>query len=183
MDRIFWLDLEMTGLDPEQAGIIEFAGIVTDLELKPLGRYHSVVFQPQEELDKMDSWNVKTHTATGLIHQIPGGKPLVEVEREAMAFLKPFFGRSRPILAGNSIHQDRRFIDRYMLDLSKYLHYRMIDVSSFKEVFRSLYKVTVKKRNVHRAFDDIMASIEELQGYLQFINVPGPVELIQDGSK
>ena len=172
MDKIFWVDLEMTGLDPKTTVIIEFAGIITDMNLKKIDTYHAVVFQPPEELAKMDSWNVSTHGQSGLLEKIPNGKPLTTVEREVIRFLKPHFSEEKPVLAGNSIHQDRKYIDRYMKKLSQFLHYRMIDVSSFKQVFNHLYHITYPKQNSHKALEDIEASIAELSFYLSFVKVP-----------
>lgn len=178
MKYLFWADLEMTGLDPESCVIIEFAGIITDLELKTLDTYHAVVHQPQHFLDAMDEWNTRMHGASGLTKQVPNGRPLNQVEEEVLAFLAPYFNETeRPILAGNSIHQDRRFIDKYMPKLGAFLNYRMVDVSSFKLLFKYMRGVSVKKRNAHRALDDIQASIEELASYLQFIQVDKPIEI------
>lgn len=173
MKKILWVDLEMTGLDPEESVIIEFAGIVTNLQLDPLGKYHKVIYQPPHLLKGMNDWVQKTHSASGLLDMIPDGLPVDKVEAEILSFLKPQFGEERPILAGNSIHQDRKFIDKYMTLLGNYLHYRMIDVSSFKQVFRHMYGVSLEKNTPHRAYDDILASISELKHYLQYIHVPG----------
>lgn len=173
MDKVFWVDLEMTGLDPATSVIIEFAGIVTDLNLNKIDTYHAVVYQPAEELAKMDAWNVDTHTKSGLLTEIPAGKPLARVDREVVEFLRPHFPESKPVLAGNSIHQDRKYIDRYMENLAGMLHYRMIDVSSFKQIFKHLYHITFPKQNSHKALEDIEASIAELAYYLAFIKVPG----------
>lgn len=175
MKRILWVDLEMTGLDPETCVIIEFAGIVTDLEFRPIETYHSVVFQPQEELAKMDAWNQATHHRTGLAQRVPSGKPLADVERKVIAFAKTHFGDEKPVLAGNSIHQDRRFIDRYMPEFSRLLHYRMIDVSGFKLLFQHRFNLSFTKRETHRALDDILESIEELKYYVTFIQ-PGDIQ-------
>jgi len=172
MERILWVDLEMTGLDPETAVIIEFAAIITDNRLEALDAYRAVVRQPESELAKMNEWNVKTHGESGLTALVPMGKPLATVENEAVAFVKRWFGEAQPILAGNSIHQDRKFIDKYMASLSAMLHYRMLDVSAFKLVFRHLYGVEFEKANAHRAHDDILASIAELKHYMAFIHVP-----------
>ncbi len=172
MEKIFWVDLEMTGLDPERSVILEFAAIVTDLKLEPMAQYHAVVRQPQSELDKMNDWNRQTHSQSGLLDRVPDGKPLAEVERETIAFVRRWFGDEQPVMAGNSIHQDRKFIDRQMKSLAKILHYRMLDVSSFKQVFREMYGVHYQKNGTHRAFDDITASIEELKHYLTFIYAP-----------
>ena len=172
MKKIFWVDMEMTGLDPDYAVILEFAGVVTDLGLEPLDRFQAVIYQPPEELEKMNEWNWETHTSSGLLTLVAKGKPLGQVERDVLAFLKPHFVEERPILAGNSIHQDRKFIDKYMKELSCFLHYRMIDVSSFKQVFKYIYDVNFSKNNTHRAFEDITASIEELKHYLSYFNLP-----------
>ena len=172
MEKIFWVDLEMTGLDINESVILEIAGIITDLELSELDRYHAIVYQPTEALNKMDAWNRETHSASGLLAQVPHGKPLARVEEETLAFLASHFEKGGPILAGNSIHQDRRFIERYMPDLADFLHYRMIDVSSFKQIFKYMYAKNYKKNSEHRAFDDIIASIDELKYYLSFLNIP-----------
>ena len=172
MEKIFWVDMEMTGLNPLEAVILEFAGIVTDLDLTVLDSFHEVVYQDRRELVKMNEWNRTTHAESGLLDAVPNGKPIEEVDERILAFLQPHFPDEEPILAGNSIHQDRKFIDRYMPRLSAFLHYRMIDVSSFKMVFKHMYGLTYKKDTPHRAFDDILASIEELSYYRQFIKVP-----------
>jgi len=172
MEKILWVDLEMTGLDTEQCVIIEFAGIITDLKLEPLDQYHQVIYQPEDRMALMNDWVRTTHTASGLLDLVPNGKPLDVVEAEVLAFLKPHFGDESPVLAGNSIHQDRKFIDKYMVQLGEYLHYRMIDVSSFKQVFRHMFGVNLQKESPHRAHDDIMASISELKQYLGYIKVP-----------
>lgn len=164
-----WVDLEMTGLDPIENKIIEFAAVVTDADFNPLTRYHAVVFQPQAELDKMDEWNQETHGSSGLLAKIADGKALATVDQEITKLIQDCFQDERPVLCGNSIHQDRKFIDRYMPLLRDALHYRMVDVSSFKEVFRNLYGTNFKKADLHRAEDDIQASINELKYYLSFV--------------
>ena len=171
MNKIFWVDMEMTGLDPEQTVILEFAGIVTNLKLEALAQYQTVIYQPEEELAKMNQWNFQTHSGSGLLAQVPTGKPISVAEGEIIAFLKKHFQDEQPVLAGNSIHQDRKFIDRHMPKLAAVLHYRMIDVSSFKQVFRHFYHVNFKKENRHRAFDDITASINELKHYLKYVQL------------
>jgi oligoribonuclease len=173
MKRMFWLDLEMTGLDVESCAIIEVAAIVTDLELNPLEEYTRVVQQPQAVLDTMDAWCIKTHGESGLTAEVPTGTPLAQVEAELLALLDRHFGADeRVVLCGNSIHQDRRFIDRYMERLAARLHYRMVDVSSFKEVFRSRYGVQWEKANNHRALQDTRESIRELAEYLRHVQRP-----------
>lgn len=171
MKRIFWVDMEMTGLDPAQAVIIEFAAIVTDTACQKFAEYAEVVYQPPEALTGLDEWNTRTHTESGLFAKVPHGKPLDHVEQDAIALIGRFFENEPAILAGNSIHQDRKFIDRYMPQLAQRLSYRMLDVSSFKLMFNHRFGVTFPKSNNHRALDDIQASIDELQHYLKFVDL------------
>jgi len=173
MNKFFWIDLEMTGLDVSENVIIELAAVVTDLGFETLETYHAVVYQPEHELNKMDAWNRNTHGNSGLLGKIPHGKPLAEVEAEVIALIKRHFsGDERPVLSGNSIQQDRKFIEAYMPMLERELHYRMIDVSSFKQVYANLFGVRFLKQGTHRALDDIGESIRELKHYLGFVHVP-----------
>lgn len=166
------MDLEMTGLDEKTDRILEVAALVSDLEFKELGRLQEVVFQPQEIIDNMNDWCKKTHGESGLTALIPTGKPLAKVEQQLITLLDKYFSKNdRVVIAGNSIGNDRRFIDAYLPQFAKRLHYRMIDVSSFKEVFREKYKVEYKKQNAHRAIDDIGESIGELKHYLSFVKI------------
>jgi oligoribonuclease len=169
VEKILWIDLEMTGLDVDSEVIIETAAIATDIKLKPLGEYHSVVNQPQVYLDNMDQWNQTHHKESGLIDLIPKGKAPEEVEQELVDFVNLHFGDEKVVIAGNSISQDRLFIDRYFTNFAKHLHYRMLDVSSFKLVFNNMYNVKFEKQTAHRALDDIKESIAELQTYLKYI--------------
>jgi len=171
--RFLWVDLEMTGLNEQEDHILEVAAVITDLELKPIEEFHRVVFQSQSILDAMNDWCKKTHGESGLTAAVPQGTPLKEVERELLTFIdRHFSAKDRPVLCGNSIGNDRRFIDRYCPELAKRLHYRMIDVSSFKEIFRDKYGIEFKKRNSHRAVEDILESIRELEHYLSFVKIP-----------
>ncbi len=171
--RLLWMDLEMTGLDDQKDQILEVAAVVTDLELKPLEEFHRVVFQPPEVLAGMNDWCKKTHGDSGLTAACATGTPLVEVERELVALLdRHYSSKDRPVLCGNSISNDRRFLDRYCVEFSKRLHYRMIDVSSFKEIYRERWGIDFKKKNSHRAVDDIFESIRELEHYLSFVKIP-----------
>ncbi len=170
IDKLLWLDMEMTGLDVDKEVIIEVAAIVTDLDCKELDTYHAVVKQPQEFLDRMDSWNTEHHGESGLTALVPSGKEPSLVEHELLALISKHFGNSnkdRPILAGNSIGQDRLFINKYMKSLGTALHYRMLDVSSFKIVFSEMFKIKYEKENTHRALDDVRESIAELKFYLE----------------
>jgi len=171
--RLLWMDLEMTGLDDQKDTILEVAAIVTNLELQPLEELHRVVFQPPEVLANMNDWCKKTHGDSGLTAAIPNGTPLDQVEKDVLALInRHFSSKDRPVICGNSIGNDRRFIDRYCPELSKRLHYRMIDVSSFKEIYRERYGIEFKKKNSHRAVDDILESIHELEHYLSFVKIP-----------
>ena len=113
MNKIFWIDLEMTGLDHEKEVIIEVAVIITDLNFAELEQYHAIVKQPQSFLDNMDQWNTKTHKETGLIQKVPTGKPPLQVEDELISLSQRHFKKNEIIIAGNSIHQDRLFIKKY----------------------------------------------------------------------
>ena len=175
MKPLFWIDLEMTGLDDLKDHILEVAVVVTDLEFKPREEYHRVVYQPAEVVENMNDWCKKTHGESGLTAAIPGGTPLATVETELLALLDRHYGKSeKVVLAGNSVGNDRRFVDRCLPEVAKRLHYRLVDVSSFKEIFREKYNIHLNKGNAHRAVDDIYESIRELQHYLSFVHIPEP---------
>ncbi len=158
----------MTGLDVEKEVIIEVAAVVTDLKFNILDQYHSVVKQPQKYLDNMDDWNTKHHKASGLTEKIPNGKEPSLVEEELIQFIEKNFSGERPVLCGNSISQDRLFINKYWTRLAERLHYRMLDVSSWKIIMNSVFQKVYHKTNSHRAVDDILESIGELKYYLSF---------------
>lgn len=171
--KMLWVDLEMTGLDEKIDKILELAALITDYELNVLEEYSAVVYQPQDVLDGMNDWCKKTHGATGLTAAVPQGKPLEEVEKAVVALLnKHFQANERVVLAGNSVGNDKRFIDAYMPAFSKRLHYRLIDVSSFKEVFRNKWGIKVEKPDGHRASGDIHESVKELRAYLSYVKIP-----------
>ena len=170
MKKLFFLDMEMTGLDVSVNRIIEVAVIITDLELKELERYQAVIKQPKEFVDAMDEWNVTTHTKSGLINEIARGRLQMEVEMEIIALVKKHFQGYKVMLTGNSISQDKLFIETYMKKLAKHLHYRIIDISSMKAVFQYMLGVKFQKGDTHRAMDDVEKSIEELKFYLGFID-------------
>src|SRR4051812_32895328 len=113
MEKLFWIDLEMTGLDIEKEVILECALIVTDLEFKELDSYHAIIKQPQKYIDAMDDWNKKHHSESGLISSVATGKDPAVVERELIALFKKHTGKEKCVLAGNSIGQDRLFINKY----------------------------------------------------------------------
>lgn len=168
--KLLWLDMEMTGLDVEKERVIEVACIVTDKNWKELGTYEAIVKQPESFLDGMDEWNTKQHGKSGLTEAVKNGKEPEIVEKELMDFVNQHWRtRERPILAGNSIHQDRKFIDKYFVNLEKRLHYRLLDVSAFKVVYESWHNIKYKKKEGHRAMGDIRESIAELRYYLSFV--------------
>lgn len=171
MKRLFWLDLEMTGLEVETHKILEVAAIVTDIEFKNLGQFHRVVKQPQAVLDLMDDWCRKTHGDSGLTEAVKTkGVALSQVEKDLVDFANQFYTLDEKIvLVGNSINQDKMFIDAQMKDFSKRLHYRIIDVSSFKEIYKWKFGIAYKKDNSHRAITDIEESIDELRTYCSYI--------------
>ena len=181
-DVLVWLDMEMTGLDPERERIIEIATILTDGQLTEIAvGPELVIHQPDEILAAMDDWNTRHHGASGLTERVRQS-PISDADAEAqtIAFINAHVpARERPVLAGNSIHQDRRFIRRYMPALEKRLHYRMVDVSTVKELARRWYpQVAARqpaKRDTHRALDDVRESIDELRFYRgQVFVAPAP---------
>ncbi len=177
MKHFFWIDLEMTGLDEKKDSILEIAVVITDLDFKPVHEFHRIVYQPPEILENMNDWCKKTHGDSGLTAAVALGTPLAQVEIDLVELLNRYFStKDRVPLAGNSVGNDKRFIDFYMPKLSSRLHYRLIDVSSFKEIFREKYGLSVEKKNGHRALDDIYESIRELQYFLSFIHIPPPQE-------
>lgn len=175
VDNLFWLDMEMSGLDVNKEVIIEVACIITDMNFRELNSFETVVKQPQVYLDNMDAWNKEHHGKSGLAAKVPNGMEPDMVEAKLVDLIDKHFPHSktdlkkRPILAGNSIMQDRLFIDKYFKTLSSRLHYRMVDVSSFKVVMTNKFQIEYKKRNSHRALDDIRESIGELKFYLDHI--------------
>jgi oligoribonuclease len=178
MERLLWIDCEMTGLDVKKEVIIEIAAIVTDLQLQTLDTYEAVINQPKTYLDNMDDWNKKHHGDSGLLSKIPFGKTPSQVEEELLALLKKHWPRSeRPekkddlvVLCGNSVMQDRLFLEKTFSIFMSKLHYRQLDVTSWKIIFNEKFGKKYDKKNSHRALEDIKESIEELKYYLSFVN-------------
>jgi oligoribonuclease len=173
MFKLLWVDMEMTGLDVDKEVPIEVALVVTDAQLEILDQYHSVIQQPQKYIDNMDDWNKKHHGDSGLTALIPTGKIQAEVEKEMCAFAERHFtAKDRIVLAGNSVGQDRLFINKYFKKFADKLHYRMLDVTSFKIIFNNMYQISyAKPQTQHRATDDINESIKELKKYLSYIKL------------
>lgn len=168
--KLLWIDLEMTGLNPKQDVILEVACEVTDFEFKTLASYEAVIAQPDGVLENMNEWSKNQHAISGLTERIKSeGKNERDVIHELVGFIQAQFGDEPAVLAGNSIHNDRGFISAWWPEVESLLHYRMLDVSSFKILMQTKYGVEFKKKEVHRAFDDIQASIAELQHYLQVV--------------
>jgi oligoribonuclease len=169
-DNLIWLDMEMSGLSPDNDRILELAAVVTDAELNVLGESPVlVVHQSDAVLDGMDAWNKGTHGRSGLIDKVKASTLNEEAATEQMiAFLKEYVSAGKSPMCGNSICQDRRFMAKYMPNLEAYFHYRNLDVSVFKELARR-WKPTVysgfKKASKHEALADIYESIEELKYY------------------
>ena len=169
-DRLVWIDLEMTGLDPEKGRIIEMATIITDSELNVVAEGPVIaVHQPDTLLDAMDEWCTKTHGASGLTRRVrESDVSESEAEQSTIEFLKKYVEPGQSPLCGNSIGQDRRFLVRYMPELEAFFHYRNLDVSTVKELarrWRPDVLAGVKKKGSHLALDDIRDSINELRHY------------------
>lgn len=171
MRKMFWIDLEMTGLDENTDRILEVAVLITDLAFNVVEEYHRIVYQPPEVLEAMGEWCKNTHGKSGLTAAVPKGTPLDVVEKDLIAMADKHYGSEKIVFCGNSVNMDQRFVMKYMPEFSKRVHYRVVDVTSFKEVFRSLYNVNVKKGEAHRALDDVRESISELKEYLALVKV------------
>ena len=168
--NLIWIDLEMTGLNPDTDLIIEIATVITDKDLNILAQGPVIaVHQSDEALAAMDDWNQKHHGQSGLIERVKASLINdVEAERLTIDFLKDWVPANTSPICGNSIGQDRRFLYRYMPTLEAYFHYRNIDVSTLKELaarWAPAVKDGFNKESTHQALDDILESIEELQYY------------------
>lgn len=169
-DTLVWMDLEMTGLDPEDNVIIEIATIITDDNLNIVAEGPVIaVHQPDSELDKMDDWNVNTHGNSGLVERVKNSTvSMADAEKQTIDFIAQYVKKGHSPLCGNSIHQDRRFLVKQMPLLEEYVHYRNIDVSTLKELAKR-WKPSIlpgfKKSGSHKALDDILESIAEMKYY------------------
>lgn len=178
MDRyqsnLVWIDLEMTGLDPDRETIIEIATVVTTNNLELVAQGPSLVLQCDETyLSNMDEWNVSHHGRSGLLDMVVKSSiTLAEAEERTLIFLEEYAQRGLSPLCGNSVWQDRHFLRKHMPRIDRFLNYRIIDVSSIKEAVRRWYPTnshtTFAKVENHRAMEDIMQSVEELKHYRSF---------------
>lgn len=169
--KLLWVDLEMTGLDPEKDKILEVAAIATDMDLNEIATYEAVIKVDENIIKERmvgEFWERNQDSYNALVKQNQNGKSAQAVEKELLEFLDQNFGKEI-YLAGNSIHQDRKFIEREMPELNKRLHYRMLDVSAWKIYFENALGRKFTKKDNHRALDDINGSIEELKWYLTFL--------------
>jgi oligoribonuclease len=179
-ERLVWIDCEMTGLDLHADALIEVAALVTDFDLNVLGDGIDIVIKPPPEaLDQMVEFVQQMHKTSGLIEELDDGTTLEDAQAQVLAYVKEFCPNgSRPPLAGNTVATDRSFLARDMPELEQFLHYRIVDVSSIKELSRrwfprAYYNAPAKGGN-HRALADIRESIEELRYYREAVFVPSP---------
>ena len=168
--NLIWIDLEMTGLDPDRDVIIEMATIVTDSDLNTLAEGPVIaIYQPEEILAGMDEWNTRQHGQSGLTQRVRESTvSMAEAEAQTLAFLEQWVPKRSSPICGNSICQDRRFLYRHMPRLEGYFHYRNLDVSTLKELaarWAPQVRESFKKGNTHLALDDIRESIAELRHY------------------
>jgi oligoribonuclease len=179
-DRLVWIDCEMTGLDLKRDALIEIACLVTNGSLDVLDKGIDLVIKPPPEaLDQMEDVVREMHTASGLLNELAAGVTLAEAQEQVLGYVRKHISEPRRVpLAGNSIATDRVFIARDMPELDAFLHYRMVDVSSIKELARRWYPrayfASPPKRGGHRALADITESIQELRYYRDTVFVPPP---------
>lgn len=169
--KLLWIDLEMTGLDPQEDRILEVAAIATDWDFKEIARFEAIKKVAPNLIKKRmigDFWNKYDDVRQALIIQNQTGDTSARVEQKLLEFVDKYFAKDQPVLlAGNSIHQDRKFIEREWPRLNARLHYRMLDVSAWKVLFEGKFGKKFTKAEAHRALEDIQGSIEEIKYYLK----------------
>ena len=172
-NNLIWIDLEMTGLDPEKEKIIEIATLVTDSDLNVLAEGPNLIIsQSKDILDAMDEWNQNQHGSSGLIEEVIKSNITEQIaEIETLDFISKYVGENVSPMCGNTVSHDRRFLSKYMPELENYFHYRHIDVSSVKEIIvRWMNQAqSYQKNSNHRALDDIKDSINELKHYKKLL--------------
>ena len=172
-DNLIWIDLEMTGLDPEKERIIEIATLITDSQLNILAEGPNIIVsQSKSLLDQMDDWNQNQHGSSGLIDEVKKSAVTEQMaEIETLEFISKYVGPKQSPMCGNTVSHDRRFLSKYMPELENYFHYRHIDVSSVKElIVRWMNQAqSYQKNSNHRALDDIKDSINELKHYKKLL--------------
>ena len=179
-DRIVWIDCEMTGLDLQADALVEVAAVVTDSELNVLGDGVDVVIRPEPgAVEQMNDFVREMHTSSGLLAELDGGTTLAHAQELVLDYVRAWVPEpGRAPLAGNSVGTDKAFLDRDMPELSSHLHYRIVDVSSIKELARRwyprVYFQSPEKNGGHRALADILESIDELRYYRAALFVPQP---------
>src|ERR1700733_8131105 len=179
-DRLHWIDCEMTGLDLARDALVEIACVVTDGQLNVVdGGIDVIIKPPAEALDHMPEVVREMHTSSGLLAELPSGVTLAEAQEAVLDYIRQQVSEPKKVpLCGNSIATDRSFLARDMPDLDEFLHYRMVDVSSIKELarrwFPRAYFASPEKHGGHRALADILESIRELRYYREAIFVPKP---------
>ncbi len=177
-DRMVWIDLEMTGLDIDVCTIIEIATVVTDGELNIIAQGPNMAIHTTDEnLAAMDEWNTTHHGSSGLTERVRNTDvDMADAERQTLDFLAQHIDPQTSPLCGNSIWNDRKFIEKYMPELADFLHYRMIDVSTIKELAKRWYPDIKQyyKKGAHLALDDILESIEELKYFRKKVFIDQP---------
>jgi len=174
VNNLVWIDLEMTGLNPDHDVILEIACIVTNSQLTVIKEGPSLIInQPKKKLDQMNTWSQKQHTLSGLVQKVEHSTISVkQAEKQILNFLRNHCKPGTALLAGNSVWQDRMFMHRYMPTIVDFLYYRLIDVTTIKELINRWYpnneQVKFSKKDPHRALEDIYESIAELKHYRQY---------------
>jgi oligoribonuclease len=178
--HLIWIDLEMTGLDPERHVIVEIASVITDDQLNIIGEGPDIaIYHPAPVLSKMEPWSLEHHTASGLMERIKASPyPCKMAEEETLRFISNYCEEGASPLCGNTIGQDRRFLVKHMPNLEKFFHYRNIDVSSIKELTKRWYPAhpPFKKKKAHLALSDILESINELKYYRENVFRASPMK-------